>query len=374
MPSRNKIVLACAGSGKTWGICRDAINSHQDNKKRLLISYTNKGVESIKKEYAKQNAGVIDSDVCICTWFQFLLKELIKPYQSYYLKNVNMIKSYDFENMYGKISFNKKNSKNYYLNRNYDVKANNASEFSIHLNNISEGLVLKRLEEVYSHIYIDEIQDLVGADIDLLQILFLSSIYTCCVGDYKQSTLRTHNAKGGKTRCGEYVFDYFEKIKKTHYLDIEKCNCSKRFVQDIAKFANLIYPGNSIVSSFDSTEKNTGVYLISNSDLSIYIRYYNPTILRYDKNIDTLNYPALNFGMSKGMTMDRVLIFPNGPIKKFIVSGAALSSPHKYYVAVTRPKYNLAFAVDNVIENDMFKIQKLYLGDNEIIVAKFVPT
>ncbi len=51
MQSNNIVELACAGSGKTWRICNDSICSSNSSKKMLMISYTHKGVYSIKKEY-----------------------------------------------------------------------------------------------------------------------------------------------------------------------------------------------------------------------------------------------------------------------------------------------------------------------------------
>ena len=82
MQSLNRVIMASAGSGKTWGICNEIINNRATSSKRILIvTYTNKGVESIKQEYQKQNSGIIDDFVDIKTWYQFLLSDLIKPYQ-----------------------------------------------------------------------------------------------------------------------------------------------------------------------------------------------------------------------------------------------------------------------------------------------------
>lgn len=172
----NTLVLACAGSGKTWGMCHDSRTSIEKyTKKILMVSYTHKGVSSIKKEYSKQNNGILDKNLVISTWFQFLLKELIRPYQRSFLKKISQIRSYDFSKMYG-VDYSKKNTMPYFLNRNFDVKANRASEFAILLNQLSNGAVIKRLEDTYACMYIDELQDLVGKDIELLELLFQSSI------------------------------------------------------------------------------------------------------------------------------------------------------------------------------------------------------
>lgn len=372
MQLSNNVVLACAGSGKTWGICNDAIFQRVGTKKVLMVSYTHKGVYSLNNEYTKQNYGVVDNHVKICTWFQFLLQELIKPYQSEFLKEINKIESCDFSQMYGE-KFDKKNTRKYFLNNENDVKANNASEFALYLNQLSGGAVLNRLEEVYSCIYIDELQDLVGRDIELLELLFLSSIKIYCVGDYKQSTLKTHNAKSNKDKSGVHVFDYVETLKNSHNLEIIKSNCSRRFIQDIANFVNMICPSDPVISIVEADEKAMGVYQILKKDVPDYISNFKPDILRYDKRSSTMDYPALNFGVCKGMTMKRVLIFPNKPLKAFLLNPSIkMNASEKYYVGSTRAMYSLAFVLDKLKPNDYFENDIIELANCEISVLRYV--
>jgi len=75
---------------------------------------------------------------------------------------------------------------------------------------------------------------------------------------------------------------------------------------------------------------------------------YTPTVMRHDVRTDCKGYPAINFGDSKGKTFDRVLIFPNGPIKSFLSSGNIdkITAAPKYYVAFTRARFSVAFAYD----------------------------
>ncbi|AQQ55529.1 UvrD-helicase domain-containing protein [Planococcus lenghuensis] len=370
---KNKIVLACAGSGKTWGICNDALNISDSTKKTLMVSYTNKGVDSLKKEYAKQNSGVLDEHVRTYTWFQFVLRELIRPYQVFLLNKINAVNSFDFSGIYGRRNFSKINTIPYYLNSNNDVKANHASELAIYLNLMSNGAVINRLEEIYSCIYIDELQDLAGRDIDLLELLLLSSIKIYCVGDYKQSTLKTHNAKSNKKKSGGNVFNYLETLKDSHEIEVLNSNCSRRFIQDIADFSNLVYPGDPITSISEASKEYMGVFQVLKEDVKDYVNHFQPAVLRFDKRTDTLGYNALNFGVSKGLTLDRVLIFPNGPLKKFLTNpNQSLKSPEKYYVGVTRPRYSLAFVAHNLKESEYFKEYTLEIEGRKLKVNKFL--
>ncbi|URJ43655.3 UvrD-helicase domain-containing protein [Paenibacillus polymyxa] len=368
----NTLVLACAGSGKTYGMCNDSRSlSEKSTKKILMLSYTHKGIYSIKKEYAKQNNGVLDKNVVISTWFQFILKELIRPYQRSFLEKISQIRSFDFSRMYG-ANYEKKNTTSYFLNRNNDVKANRASEFALLLNKLSDGAVLKRLEETYACIYIDELQDLVGKDIELLELLFLSSIKIYCVGDYKQATLKTHNPKSDRKKGGMYVFSYLETCRDSHRINIVKNNTSKRFVSDIANFANLVYPEEPIIGALEAEEPATGVFQILQTDIHDYIQHLKPSILKYDVKTPTLGYPSLNFGVSKGMTLERVLIFPNKPLSTFLLDPSkGLKAPDKYYVGVTRAKFSLTFVVEKLKPNRYFFEDSINLGGNNIRVLKF---
>ncbi|EAF1855885.1 hypothetical protein CKB86_06900 [Listeria monocytogenes] len=367
---KNKIKLACAGSGKTWGICNDAKESPLD-KKILFVTYTNKGVNSIVDEYKKQNMGVLDNHIEVVTWYQFLLRDLIKPYQASFLNAINEIKSYNYDGMYG-AKFVKKGTKSYFLTDTNDVKPNNASEFVIALNKLSNGAVIKRLEEIYSTIYIDELQDLVGRDIELLELLLHSSIKIYCVGDYKQSTLKTHNAKANRNKTGMYIFDYLKSIQGTHSIEIIEENTSRRFGAEIAGFANLIYPSNPIIGIMNEKLIATGVFQIHKKDIEKYVRFYKPIVLRYDKRTDTMNYPAFNFGVSKGMSIDRVLIFPNGPLEKFLKNpDVKMKSVEKYFVGVTRARYSMVFVVDKLIENRYFRKHDIDVNGDIISTLKF---
>ncbi|GKS10883.1 hypothetical protein YDYSY3_18830 [Paenibacillus chitinolyticus] len=369
----NTLVLACAGSGKTYGMCNDSRSlSVESTKKILMLSYTHKGIYSIKKEYAKQNNGVLDSNVVISTWFQFILKELIRPYQRSFLGEISQIRSIDFSSMFG-VDYAKKNTTSYFLNRSNDVKANRASEFALLLNKLSHGAVLKRLEDTYACIYIDELQDLVGKDIELLELLFLSSIKIYCVGDYKQATLKTHNPRSDRKKGGMHVFSYLETCKDSHRINIIKNNTSKRFISDIANFANLLYPQDPIAGALEAEEPHIGVFQILQTDVHDYIQHIKPNILKYDVKTSTLGYPSLNFGVSKGMTLDRVLIFPNKPLTTFLQDPSnGLKAPDKYFVGVTRAKYSLAFVVDKFITNRYFMKHTINLDNKEVKVHKFM--
>lgn len=351
MKQSENLIRACvAGAGKSYCICEDALEELKENqnKKILIITYTNKGVETLIKEFRKQNNGILDSKICICTWYHFVLSELIKPYQSFYLGEINKIKTINFDNMYGKINFQNKGDKKRYI-KNNDVIANQCSELALIINSESGGLSVKRLEEAYSHVFIDEIQDLAGYDLGILDLLLNSNIKCTFVGDNKQATFKTHNAKINKKNSGANIWNFFKQYESKELLKIEYNEYSRRFNKMICDFANKVFPSEiKMKTIMDEKTIHDGVYIIAREDFDKYFNFFKPTILRYDVSTNTENYVAYNFGQCKGMTFDRVAIFPNGPIIDFLVKDNQFTSPFKYYVAVTRARYSIVFVVPKI--------------------------
>lgn len=373
MQLNNIVIMAAAGAGKTHDICKDVIeNAKTTNKKILITTYTNKGIESIEKEYKKQNNGVIDKNVVILSWFQFLLRELVKPYQSSILNKINIINSIDFNHQYGYINFNSRGTPKHYMLTN-NILSNTVSEFAIDSNIKSNNKVIQRLGEIYSHIYIDEIQDLAGEDIEILNLLFNSKIQIQCVGDVKQSTYTTYNAKKNKKITGIHLIDFFKELERKGIITLLFNNKTRRFGREICEFSNSICndKNNRIESDKIYKEENQGVYLLDKKDFENYFKIYKPTILKFDAKTK-IDYDSLNFGQCKGMTFDRVAIFPNKKYKEFLQNGTSLDSPCKYYVSATRARYSIVFVVEKLFENDNFKYTNINLEDNSIKVSKYM--
>ncbi len=373
MQLNNIVIMAAAGAGKTHDICKEVIeNAKTTNKKILITTYTNKGIESIEKEYKKQNNGVIDKNVVILSWFQFLLRELVKTYQSSILNKINIINSIDFNHQYGYINFNSRGTPKHYMLTN-NILSNTVSEFAIDSNIKSNNKVIQRLGEIYSHIYIDEIQDLAGEDIEILNLLFNSKIQIKCVGDVKQSTYTTYNAKKNKKITGIHLIDFFKELERKGIITLLFNNKTRRCGREICEFSNSICndKNNRIESDKIYKEENQGVYLLDKKDFENYFKIYKPTILKFDAKTK-IDYDSLNFGQCKGMTFDRVAIFPNKKYKEFLQNGTSLDSPCKYYVSATRARYSIVFVVEKLFENDNFKYTNINLEDNSIKVSKYM--
>lgn len=375
MQSNNIIKIEAAGAGKTYSICECAlkVTENETNAKRvLIISYTNRGIDAIKTEIKKQNMGALSNKIDVMSWYTFLLGEMIKPYQSF-LFDINEIKSLDFSEVYGKINYKKKGRKARYINSHGDIRSNYASELILYLDDISNSRVVNRLQEMYSHIFIDEVQDMAGYDLNIIEVLMKSNISIICVGDNKQATFKTNNSTKNKKMTGTNIWMFFKNMVNEGIAKIEKKLVSRRFNRKICSFANEVYSNeNNMTTSMSDVTEHDGVVLIAKDDLAKYYNYFCPTVLRYDKKTDTGEYLSYNFGECKGMTFDRVIIFPNGPFKDFLLKEKVLKSPQKYYVAATRAKYSIAFVLDKLPEEtDKWKKGVLNIGEHTIEVLDY---
>ena len=368
----NNIIFAAAGNGKTYSICKKANECLSSSKKCiLLISYTNEGVASLESEYRKQSGGVLDNRIVITSWYHFLLAELIKPYQCMLqLKYKHYKTEFDYpirENFVSSFAFYageperyfKQSHVQYFLNRAGDVVPDRASHLAITCNEHSNKAVISRLEGIYSHVFIDELQDYAGWDLEIIKLLFESSIDVLCVGDYKQATYRTNNSTKHSRYRDENIRQYFEQLSQRGLCSISYANTTRRFNQSICDFINAIHSdANAIVcpdiSRPDDSEKNNiGVYLLDSKYLAAYCKAYHPVILRYDKRVNvgfTQECDVFNYGAAKGATYDRVLIIPVGTALPFIKNGTYITANQtraKFYVACTRARHSVVIAVDN---------------------------
>lgn len=148
--------------------------------------------------------------------------------------------------------------------------------------------------------------------------------------------------------------EFIEKECAGYLVEIDDTTLNKTYRnnKDICCFANSIYPhfkpceyeGQDLTS-------HDGVFFVSSVDVDSYLQKYNPVQLRDSrKKVVNQNYPVMTFGESKGLTFDRVLIYPTTPMVQWLFDRKKElknQSRSKLYVAVTRAKYSVAIVLDN---------------------------
>jgi DNA helicase II / ATP-dependent DNA helicase PcrA len=344
LPPDNRAILAAAGSRKTEHIVDSALAV--TGGRVLITTYTNENQRQIVRRL-EQKVGVIPRYITVMGWFSFLIGQCAKPYQRALTGEPLRINGLNFRGR--RNPFTKKPRIQYFLDNNSDLYRDGVSDFVVSLDNVTGGAVVRRLKRLFSHIYVDEVQDLVGYDLDLLDLLLASGIRLTLVGDPRQHTLATNIGPRNKKYRGAGILDWFK--ERSGVCTLEARNISYRCNQAICDFADAIYPNMPATISIDvPATGHDGIFRVARDDVARYLQEHQPiTVLRHDKNVDTQGLPAMNIGVAKGSTFNRVMIFPTKPMLAYLEDRdeTRLKSPERLYVAVTRARFSVAFVVPN---------------------------
>ena len=141
-----------------------------------------------------------------------------------------------------------------------------------------------------------------------------------------------------------------QSVDETHAAPSAACAWPHRCNQAIADLGDSFFPNEpKTVSRNYKLTGHDGVFLVPDADVAEYVKRFSPQVLRYSAKTNCDPYGAMNFGESKGMTFERVLIFPHGVASKWLSSGMIShveKSATKMYVAATRARYSVAFVYD----------------------------
>lgn len=346
MMSNNKLIIAAAGSGKTSLLIKEALKIRGE--KVLITTYTQANEEEIRKKFFEENK-CIPENIDVQTWFSFLLQHGVRPYQSYfYEKNINgLFLKNDQSAKYIKESDTQK----HYFTDGQKIYSDKISKFVLKCNEKGNGCVFDRLSRIYSHIFIDEVQDLAGYDLEILKLLFKCKSSTLLVGDPRQGTYSTNSSSKNKKYKKSEIANFFEKIPSEIETDHTSLNINHRCVSQICKLSDKLFPDFPCSPSGNTkTTGHDGVFLIKPQDAENYLIRYNPMQLRDSKRTTVnTNFKVMNFGESKGLSFDRVLIYPTKPFCDWLnnnLSDLAPTSRSKLYVAITRARYSVGIVYD----------------------------
>ncbi|TXI08185.1 MAG: hypothetical protein E6Q76_07625 [Rhizobium sp.] len=345
MPSPNRVVLACAGSGKTTGIARDACGD--GGRRSALITYTINGAGELTKAAYAVHAGAVPPNITISTWYAFLLRHFVRPYQNHLygprVARINFIRGQSAR-------FTKASDiRRHYFSREGIIYLDKVSKFACEAIKRTNGLPIRRFERIFDRLYIDEGQDLQGFDLDLVELLLQSGTEVVLVGDHRQATYSTNDSRKNKKFARANIVDKFAEWAKRGLCQVEYQTESRRCVQAICDLADRFYPSfPKTTSRNDAVTGHDGVFAVEESHAETYFARFAPQTLRYNRTHTGIPGMPINFGNAKGMTFDRTLIYPHGSLRKFLKTGnitdAGAEIP-KLYVAITRARQSVAFVV-----------------------------
>lgn len=340
--TKNKLIIAAAGSGKTTHLVNQAKRITDQNV--LITTYTVDNENEIRKKFN----GYIPPNVTILTWFSFLLKHGVRPFQSSFFQELCDKKiRLDFVNHTSAMK-SKGGTIQHYFTKDFKIYSDKISKFIVKCDNVTNGDIVNRISKIFPNIYIDEIQDLAGFDLEFLELLFSSRSNILLVGDPRQGTYSTNNSAKNKKYMKSEIINFFMDARRKDKLAIDEVSLlvNHRSNSEICEFSNRLYPNFSPTrTGGNKVTGHDGIFLVKNNDIEEYCKKYECVILRAKEAV----YPELNWGKSKGLEFDRILIYPTLNIKKWIKDNKTILAPvtrSKFYVALTRAKYSVAIVFD----------------------------
>lgn len=343
----NSLIWAVAGSRKTQTIV-DLCAGATPARLRLALTFTRTGQAELERRTATHCPGERRPEVL--GWYAFLIRHWIQPY----LWNKypgRRITGFDFHGDPGRYA----TGAAAFFDSSGQVYRRNLAKLACEINIASGGMALRRLEAIYSDIFIDEVQDLNGWDLEVVDALLGSGIRLTMVGDTRQCVYST-NPQDAKNKQFKLmaIREWFDHPKRRRMISTTESNLTFRSVQEVARFADTLFPKRYGFSATDSAQQAThehqGLWSVRRANVDDYVRCYGPLILTWDRKAGaTLAPPSRNLGEVKGITAEHVLILPTAQILKFLTSGKELAgiSACKLYVGVTRAVYSVGVISDD---------------------------
>lgn len=347
----NRVILAVAGGRKTQSIVEDC-RSCPDNRRILAVGYTTASQHELQTRI--RAAGVHSRRVEVMGWFAFLLQHLVRPYLPL-LYDDRRLTGLNFDGDPGRYATGVER----FLDADDRAYKLHLAKLAHDVATASNGAAVDRLEHIYDEIYIDEVQDLGGWDLEVIRLLLSTRLNLTMVGDMRQALLST-NIRDPKNKQyrKEKIFNWFQLMERRGVLKIEQAPITYRSSQVIATLSDSIFdPGLGYaptVSASTETHEHAGIFTVRESDAVEYARRHGALCLRHSKAVaKDLDLPFLTFGVAKGRTVDHVLIYPTARTLQFLAGGARLEGQAAcaLYVGVTRAKHSVAFITDQELPN-----------------------
>jgi len=345
-------VHAAAGSGKTERIVRTCAN--RDNpKRRLIITLTESGQEELISRLAVACTAEQQPDVM--GWYAFLIRHYVRPYLPCVFEGIHPT-GFVFKPEHHPDNLRYLKDEHRHFAPDGSIYRNTLAELAVKIAEAANGAVERRLGLIYDEIIIDEVQDISRKSLDILaRLLACASLRLVMVGDVRQSLLDS-DLMSAKNKNADrlQLLNWYRAHESAGRLKIEEMTTTLRSNQTIASFSDAIFPAELCFAATTSANKeitgHDGVFLLREEHLNEYLHLYGSIPLRASaasgKHLNYLGFT--NIGQVKGLTYDRVIIFPTKAMLELVSTGKAMAdkSACSFYVAVTRARNSVAIIVD----------------------------
>ena len=364
MIGENKIIIAAAGSGKTTYLVEEALKVKHE--RVLITTYTESNEAEIRQKFFEM-VGHVPVNVVIMTWFSFLITHGVKPFQGslfdFPVSGMLLVaeqSGFRYRKTNGQpVYWGESDFEEHYFDSNRRVYSDKLPKLVIRCNEKSGGAVIDRISRIFSHVFVDEVQDLAGRDLDILKVLASSTARLLMVGDPRQVTYLTHHERRHKNYADGGIVEFLRTFPKKIPVIVDEAtlNRSHRNSEAICAVSSTLYPDLPVTSACACPQCRTnppataGLFIVRVADYPRYLATVEPMQLR-DKistqGVDA-RFPVMNFGQSKGRGYDHVVILPTKKMRDWLANPSGplpAQTRAKFYVALTRARHSVAIVTD----------------------------
>jgi DNA helicase II / ATP-dependent DNA helicase PcrA len=339
-----RVVLAVAGSGKTKYI----IDNIEEDTRALILTYTDNNLRNLKTRVL-QKFGKIPEGLRIYSYYTFLYTFCFRPIIGHEI----VAKGINWDTPPAITLRLKRNNPKFYIDSHGRLYHNRIAKLLETRGVLNE--LFERLEKYFDYLFVDEIQDFGGHDINLIYSLVETNINVLLVGDFYQHTFDTsRDGNVNSTLHNDYTV-YKSRFKKAGYnIDSSLLSNSYRSGPIICQFLS-----KELGIKIDSHRTDeTSIEFIDDKERANRLFECCETVKLFYQSSNQYSGLTENWGASKGQDCyNDVCIVLNSKTLEYYKNNSLRDLPsktkNKLYVACTRAKGNLY-----LVPEKLYKYQK----------------
>ena len=253
MPSNNRIIICAAGGGKTTSIVREGVRASAHTMRADHLYKQQRAGDSPKVPRSETSSPRSRRGYGLV--YEFLLRELARPYRSVLHKS--RIEGLSWQEGRSVPYIAQAKTATHYFYDDRFIYSDKIAKFVCECDRLSSGKVMKRLAQRFDHIFIDEVQDLAAYDLELIELIMKAGITLTLVGDHRQATFRTNNAKLNSEFVGPKIINKFRAWHKQGLSVLSYQQHTHRCHQHIANLGDSLFPNEPATQSLSEDYTDT---------------------------------------------------------------------------------------------------------------------
>jgi DNA helicase-2/ATP-dependent DNA helicase PcrA len=333
------VILAVAGSGKTSRL----VKSLDEERRFLVVTYTDSNHDNLRTKII-QRFGYFPANISLFTYFWFLHGFCYRPF----LRSEKNTKGLIFKLSPTFPRYALTDDRRY-MTSTRRLYANRLAKLIEQSNLINA--VVARMEKYFDVLFVDEVQDFAGHDLNFLLAISAAKMRVTFVGDFFQHTFDTSRDENVNANLHEDYAAYKDGFKKAKlYVDTDSLKKSRRCSKTVCDFIT-----EKIGISIDAHDDRESIVRFEDDPTAALAIYEDLRTVKlfYQEHHKYACYSE-NWGASKGIDryQDVCVVLNPGNVKAWQRGSFCDINPqtrNKLYVACSRARGNLVFVPEALL-------------------------